>query len=224
MENRTLDGRELLWRPADAPEVLFLQCADETDAAGLGEELALLEAAGLRFALLALRIKDWNGELSPWPAPPVFGKVPFAGKAPETLDFILTRVLPFAFTSLGGQIPVVLGGYSLAGLFALWASTVTDAFAGVAAASPSVWFPGFRTYIEARPPRAQRVYLSLGDKEERAKNKVMATVGENIRAIAAGLPGEIAATLEMNPGNHFVDAPLRTARAFAWAACGGRKA
>ena len=217
MEEMYLDGRALLRLGTASPEVLLLQCVDEADESGLGEEFSLLEASGLRFSLLALRIADWNGELSPWRAPPVFGKIPFAGKAPKTLAFIEDRVLPFAFETLGKPLPVILGGYSLAGLFALWASTGTDAFSGAAAASPSVWFPGFREYIAAHPPKAKRVYLSLGDKEERAKNKVMATVGENIRAIASALPGEIASTLEMNPGNHFVDAPLRTAKAFLWA-------
>lgn len=41
-----------------------------------------------------------------------------------------------------------LGGYSLAGLFSLWAAYQTNLFAGIAAASPSVWFPGFLDYAK----------------------------------------------------------------------------
>ena len=61
------------------------------------------------------------------------------------------------------------------------------------------------------------VYLSLGDKEEKARNPVMAAVGDRIRE-AYGLLREqgINATLEWNQGNHFKDADIRTAKAFAW--------
>ena len=68
---------------------------------------------------------------------------------------------------------------------------------------------------------AQCIYLSLGDREEKAKNPVMARVGECIRRQHSLLDGRgIDTVLEWNPGNHFMDAPRRTARAFAWAAWG----
>ena len=110
-----------------------------------------------------------------------------------------------------------MGGYSLAGLFALWAATRTDTLYGVAAASPSVWFPGWSEYEAAHPIRAQRVYLSLGDREEHTKNQTMAAVGDNIRALHSALTRRGKdCTLEWNAGGHFKDADLRTARAFAW--------
>ena len=62
------------------------------------------------------------------------------------------------------------------------------------------------------------VYLSLGDKEEKTRNPVMATVGNCIREAGDFLKKNgIDTILEWNPGNHFKDADLRTARAFAWA-------
>ena len=110
-----------------------------------------------------------------------------------------------------------LGGYSLAGLFSLWASYQTDRFAGIAAASPSVWFPGFLPYMKEHENQSRAVYLSLGDKEEKTKNPVMATVGDCIREAHAWLQQcGIRSTLEWNPGNHFRDPGLRTAKAFAW--------
>ena len=64
---------------------------------------------------------------------------------------------------------------------------------------------------------AAAVYLSLGDREEKARNPVMAAVGDRIRELDRLLLGKgIPHTLEWNPGNHFRDADLRTARAFAW--------
>ena len=66
--------------------------------------------------------------------------------------------------------------------------------------------------------RAGSVYLSLGDREEKTRNPVMATVGVRIREAYEWLKGQgIDTALEWNQGNHFKDADLRTARAFAWA-------
>ena len=60
------------------------------------------------------------------------------------------------------------------------------------------------------------VYLSLGDKEEKVRNPVMAAVGERIREAYDLLEErKIDVRLEWNRGNHFKDADLRTAKAFA---------
>ena len=110
-----------------------------------------------------------------------------------------------------------LGGYSLAGLFALWASCRTDRFAGIAAASPSVWFPGFLSYVKEYGIASPAVYLSLGNREERTKNQVMAAVGDCIRELYGWLQEqEIDSILEWNQGNHFKEPGIRTAKAFAW--------
>ena len=102
-------------------------------------------------------------------------------------------------------------------MFALWASTQTDLFYGIAAASPSVWFPGWMEFEQQCPIQAQHIYLSLGDKEERTKNTIMAAVGDNIRTLHSRLTERGAdCTLEWNSGGHFKDADLRTARAFRW--------
>ena len=66
-------------------------------------------------------------------------------------------------------------------------------------------------------PNLHKVYLSLGDKEERTKNPVMATVGNRIRECYDWLRNNnICCTLEWNEGNHFKNPELRTAKAFAW--------
>lgn len=214
-----LDGRRVTVYGAPAPRILFLQPVDEHDGALPDSEAAAMEGCPLPFALAAFSVEDWNRELSPWEAPPVFGKVPFGGGAEDTLRFV-ERLLPvlLARLALGDDVPVFLGGYSLAGLFALWAATRTEVFSGVAAASPSVWFPGWLDYVEAHPIRADTIYLSLGDREERTKNPTMATVGQRIRALHGLLQAEHTVTLEWNRGNHFQDSEKRTARAFLWLA------
>ena len=112
---------------------------------------------------------------------------------------------------------IQIGGYSLAGLFALWAAYRTDVFCAVAAASPSLWFPDFYEFMEKNEIKTDKVYLSLGDREEKTRNPVMATVGERIRKAHVLLKERnVNCILEWNEGNHFKDADIRTAKAFAW--------
>ncbi len=209
-----LGGRAVTLYTDDSPQILFLQPVDAHDTALLDGEIEATRDCALPFALAAFEVRDWNRDLSPWEAPPIFGKVPFAGMAEETLSFVLDRLLPELRRRLGADMKLCLGGYSLAGLFALWAAIRTDAFSGVAAASPSVWFPGWMEYVKKNPIQAKAVYLSLGDREERAKNPLMATVGDCIREQYALLQSAHDVTLEWNPGNHFQDSEKRTARAF----------
>ena len=160
--------------------------------------------------LILFPVSDWNRELSPWPAPPVFGKEAFFGYARQTLDRILEEVLP----PMTGK-EVYIGGYSLAGLFSLWAAYETDAFKGVNAASPSVWYPDWLTYIDKRRIQAEKVYLSLGDREEKTKNPVLSKVGACIRAQQERLLQDgVSSVLEWNQGNHFQDAAKRTVKGF----------
>ena len=115
------------------------------------------------------------------------------------------------------ELSDILGGYSLAGLFVLWAGYQTDRFEGISAASPSVWYPQWVDYISEKRPLAKSVYLSLGDKEEKTRTPVMAQVGNAIRKQHELLLKQKGNTiLEWNAGNHFVDSDKRTAKGFAW--------
>lgn len=181
--------------------------------------LALLSESEKDYIHVAFPVLSWNGDLSPWMAPPVFGKNGFGGGAEKTLRYINDFLIPGISSRYGlaGDLPVVLGGYSLAGLFSLWAGYVSDAFSAVCAASPSVWFPGWIEFAKERVPKAKAVYLSLGDREEKAKNPVMARVGDCIREQYSILRSAgTDSVLEWNDGNHFKDAGIRTAKGFAW--------
>lgn len=192
-------------------KTVLIQPVDDYDLMGIESEVKMIrELAGADFRLIAVKVGDWNRDLSPWEAPAVFGKEDFGGGASDTLFEILSLTEDREKT-------YYIGGYSLAGLFALWAVYRTDVFSGAAAASPSVWFPGFTDLVKSNKVKCGKVYLSLGDKEEKAKNPVMATVGDCIREIYGVLKERnIDCTLEWNQGNHFKDADLRTAKAFAW--------
>lgn len=208
----------------ESPELLLVEAMDLRDLDFLKREIAVLKAGTERpFALATLIIEDWNSELTPWAAEAVYGKEPFGNGAPQTLRLIEEELIPQMeqrFSSLkGGER--ILGGYSLAALFALWCAYESDAFSGIAAASPSVWYPGWMDFVRSHTPKARRIYLSLGDKEYKTRNKLMATVEDCIR-VYAGLLSEtkgVEAALEWNPGNHFVDTDRRTAKAFLGAMC-----
>ena len=70
-------------------------------------------------------------------------------------------------------------------------------------------------WASARPPRTRLISLSLGDREEKTRNPVMARVGDAIRTLYARLDNEgIAVSLDWHPGNHFREPEKRTALAF----------
>ena len=194
-----------------AASTVLVQMADDHDLAVLENEAALIrELTGNDFRLIAVKVDDWNHDLSPWKAPAVFGNESFGDGAERTLSEVLKLLSDMSKT-------YYIGGYSLAGLFALWAVHQTDLFAGAAAASPSIWFPGFLNYMREHEIRTKNVYLSLGDREEKTRNPVMAQVGSCIRSAHTLLEERgLRCTLEWNKGNHFKDPDLRTAKAFAW--------
>ena len=192
-------------------KTVLIQPVGDHDLSGIEKEASLIaEECGSFFHLIAIGVGDWNSDLSPWRSPAVFGGKDFGGRAEETLGEVLKLCAEKDRT-------YYIGGYSLAGLFSLWAAYQTDVFSGVAAASPSVWFPGFSDYMKEHAIRTEAVYLSLGDREEKARDPVLATVGIRIREAYDLLSGRgVNCTLVWNEGNHFRDADLRTARAFAW--------
>ena len=208
-------------------DVLLIQPVDDHDLEVIDSEVAELSrlTGNAGFTLAAFKVDDWNADLSPWEAPPVFGSEGFAGGAVATLKYVTDQLIPELAggkdepADLKSAPTIYIGGYSLAGFFALWAAYQTDLFRGAAAASPSVWFPGRIGYAESNPITTDKVYLSLGDKEEKTRNPVMRTVGDNIRKQFELLQAHKACekcTLEMNRGNHFKEPDIRTAKGFAW--------
>lgn len=190
---------------------VLIQAIDDHDLACMENEISYIEKLSDRdFYLIAMKTDSWFHDLSPWKAPAVFGNEDFGDGAKETLSIILEECTDPGRT-------YYIGGYSLAGLFALWAAYQTDIFSGAASASPSMWFPGFIEFMRYNKIKTERVYLSLGDREERTSNPVMKTVGECIRtAHDMILDQSIPCTLEWNRGNHFKEPDLRIAKGFSW--------
>lgn len=193
-------------------DIVLIQPVDEYELSSIENEVnEIIRLSNKDFHFIAVKIENWNRDLSPWKAKAVFGKEDFGDGAKGTLDRILKLC-----TDKDKQY--IFGGYSLAGLFSLWASYQTDTFKAVASASPSMWFPGFIAYMKDNEIKTDAVYLSLGDKEMNTRNPVMATVGDCINGAYKYLKEKgLDVFLEWNKGNHFKDADIRTAKAFSWA-------
>ena len=198
-----------LYIAGDGPLLVFLDDAETAEK---------VLPALTRGSLLAFPAEDWDRELTPWPAPGLGkGRETFGGEGEVFLEKLLAAVEE-AKAALPAPPPAVgLLGYSLAGLFALWAGTRTEEFSLLASVSGSLWYDGWCEYLEAHPCRAGRVYLSLGDKEPKARNPRMGRVGacaERTEELlkAAG----IETRFEWNPGGHFNDPEGRTEKAIRW--------
>ena len=189
---------------------------------GEGQSLydAARSASGSDFTLAAISGIRWDDELTPWPTSGVFRGRSFTGRADAYLDLLVDSILP----QIVGSMPrppacTALAGYSLAGLFALYAACRCGAFARLASASGSLWYPGFYEYFcENRwARRPERVYLSVGDREAHARNAAMRTVEDNTRSMARLCREDgIWTRFELNPGGHFDDPRGRLAKAIAW--------
>ena len=173
------------------------------------------------FTLVSISNLDWNHDMVPWDSPPVFRNAESCtGGADDYLRHLTTEIIPTAEKELAG-VPSWRGiaGYSLAGLFALYAIYQTDMFSRVGCMSGSLWFPGFKEYIFSHEPKRQPdcIYFSLGDKEAKTRNPVLKTVQENTEEIRAFYQSKgIDTVFQLNPGNHFVQGIERTVAGIQW--------
>ena len=173
------------------------------------------------FTLVAISGLDWNRDMAPWDSPVAFKNgESFTGGANDYLRLLVEEIIPRVEKELPGP-PAWRGiaGYSLAGLFALYAIYRTDVFSRVGCMSGSLWFPGFKEYIFSHEPkrRPDCIYFSLGDKEAKTRNSVLKTVQENTEEIQAFYQSKgIDTVFQLNPGNHFVQGIERTIAGIQW--------
>ena len=198
------------------PDFVLLQPIDARDT--LSQEMPLLAAQTTRsFLHVAFPVEAWNVDLSPWDAPPVFGREAFGHGAADTLAWLRSRLMPEVCAKYAIAEELVEEQAVPEMELTPEEQKQVDDFAAVAAVSPSVWFPGWRAYADQHALRSRVVYLSLGDREEKSRNPVLASVGDAIRREDARLSERgVRHTLQWNVGNHFQDAEKRCADGFAW--------
>lgn len=211
----TIKNRQCFIHGKKQGKYLLIQPIDEHDLDAMEEEIETINKTTSDYLLVGILVNDWQRELSPWYMPALFGNEDFQGGADVFYQEVKEVVEEIKVLYDMHDAHVIIGGYSLAGLFALYAG-YQDAYDGIVGASPSVWFKDFLSYTQTHPIKTQYVYLSLGDKEEKARNKTMASVGDCLRTYEAHLQKETQCILEMNPGNHFKDTGIRVGKGFSW--------
>ena len=180
------------------------------------------QAAGCPpFTLVAISNLVWNHDMVPWDSPPAFKNAePCTGGADDYLQLLTEEIIPTTEKEIGGA-PCWRGiaGYSLAGLFALYAIHRTDLFSRVGSMSGSLWFPGMKEYLFSHVPKCRPdcMYFSLGDKESTTRNPVLRSVRQNTEEIQTFYQGKgIDTVFQLNPGNHYNHAVERTAAGLCW--------
>ena len=209
------DKKITLYKSSDTNAPLIVFNTFEGD----GEDVyQVLQNMGCTFFnLLVVGNIDWNHDMSPWYMSSIYSKEKsFSGGADEYMKLLIDEILPKAKELIEGE-PKFRGiaGYSLAGLFAVYAMYKTDVFDRVASMSGSLWFSDFIEYCKRNECRKlpDKICFSLGDKEANTRNPILKTVEDNTRELAEyfkSLGTDVI--FELNPGNHFTDVILRSAK------------
>lgn len=163
---------------------------------------------GRKANIVTLPVGDWNRSLTPWPAPRLRSEEPdYAGEADATLAELIHKAAP-AIERAEGFMPSrrAICGYSLAGLFSLYAFVQGSYFAACACLSGSVWYEGWLEYLQSLDFDATRrfAFLSVGSREKNAGIPILRAVRRNM-AVSADILRDHGCKVEfrVGPGNHF---------------------
>lgn len=185
------------------------------------DQMLNLQKSSQKFSLAAISSLDWNHDMVPWDIPAVFKNgEPYTGGADDYLKLLTKTIMPQTEKYI--KTPILwrgLAGYSLAGLFSIYAMYRTDAFSRFASMSGSLWFPEIIDFIRTHSPQAKpsHIYFSLGNKECRTRNPYLKIVQDNTEIIQTFYRNHgIHTAFELNSGNHFQDAAKRTAKGISW--------
>ena len=119
---------------------------------------------GLRSRVTSVPIANWGDALTPWSAPALRpGERDFGGRA----DATLASLAELLDRTPG---PHAICGYSLGGLFALYAFVREPRFSACACLSGSVWYEGWVEWLRANASDCvgRYAFFSVGKKEKRA--------------------------------------------------------
>lgn len=173
------------------------------------------------FTLVTISNIKWDEELSPWFAPTFYkGKEDYLGEADKFLNLITNRIIPTVEEEIENSFSWRgLIGYSLAGLFALYAPYKTNLFSRIGSISGSLWYPNFIDFAENNKisSRVDKIYLSVGSKEAKVRNPLIKEVRNNTEALANFYQEKgIQTKFVLNPGSHFQNGLIRTVDGISW--------
>lgn len=210
------DSKIKIFKNGDGGPLIILGASKHSeDTAQSVFELVKESAPGKPFVLASFAAHDWDRAFSPWPSK---RDERFWGGGEETLEEI-RKLIDGELREYSRQ-KIFMAGYSLAGLFSLWSLYRSEMFDGCACCSGSLWFEGWTEFASKNQIRRKGiVYISLGGKEEKTKDPVMATIGGATRQqdkILEKDPNVKKKTLVMNPGGHFSSPDKRLAKGITW--------
>ena len=173
-------------------------------------------AAGIACTIVKIPIANWDDSLTPWPAPGLYrGEPDFGGNAARTLADLRDRVIPAVEREAGLQPNKrAICGYSLGGLFALYAFAHCTRFDACACLSGSVWYDGWVEHLRTLEldGAGRFAFLSVGTKEKRAALATLRRVQDNMEQCAAILRARgCEVEYALGPGNHMSFIPERFA-------------
>lgn len=161
----------------------------------------------------------WERDYTPWPVPSLPEREPFTGEAAAYLRFLTQRALPFVRENYAVCPASALLGYSLGGLFALWAAGQTEEFRLFGSLSGALWYEGWLDYAAGLLPGEKSFYLSLGKAEPGRGGPRLGQTGNGmLRTQELLLQHTDRVTVEWNRGGHFTGIVGRWRKALCWAA------
>lgn len=170
----------------------------------MAERINIEPVEGVR--LVMIYPYDWNYCMTPWKYHDKnMGKT---GGGEEFLSWFISEIYDEKYQRQ------YIGGYSLGGLFALFAACEKELFDGVMSVSGSLWYPGALEYFNEKSigERIGKIYMSLGDKESLTKNAEREKVGFNTEKLAEVFGKTKEVFFEYNRGGHFTDINGRIAK------------
>lgn len=205
----------VLKAPAPAPAILAL-CHDPGSADFLAKEHAK-GPLGKSNLVLVLDF-DWDLDLSPYPQGPVFkGDPGFGGGGAQFLKLIEDEIVPKIRDVLGSGsgYPLIIAGYSLAGLFSLYALHKRALFDCACAVSASFWYPRFVDFAKSAGfyKKPLCICLSIGNKEKKTRHQLLKTGQDKMEELSSFYKGLGIKTLtRIDEGNHFFESDQRLVR------------
>lgn len=187
----------------------------DSDGKELWEECQKIKCSN--FILVNISNINWNDLMTPWKCCDLLKKGDtFNGDADNYILELTRYIIPEIENKLEYS-PLYYGisGYSLAGLFSLYAVYKTNVFQRVISCSGSFWYPKFVEFIKKNEflITPLKIYLSLGDKEKNSKNEFLRDVQKNTEDIYQFYISKgINIKYELNFGGHFKDCDLRLAK------------
>ena len=170
----------------------------------MAERINIEPVEGVR--LVMIYPYDWNYCMTPWKYHDKnMGKT---GGGEEFLSWFISEIYDEKYQRQ------YIGGYSLGGLFALFAACEKELFDGVMSVSGSLWYPGALEYFNEKSigKIIGKIYMSLGDKESLTKNAEREKVGFNTEKLAEVFGKTKEVFFEYNRGGHFTDINGRIAK------------